>query len=71
MSKSEILAELPKLNPQERTEILDRLWHLEEQEALRVGPSPKEKALLDRELNDFKSTGDAGAPWKEVESRPR
>ncbi len=69
MSKSDILAELPKLDPRERGEILDELWRMEEEAALRGGPSSAEKAMLDRELADHESAPDAGAPWSEVESR--
>jgi len=71
MSKSDILAELHKLDPRERGEILDELWRIEEEAALRGGPSPEEKAILDHELADHESTPDAGAPWSEVESRLR
>jgi len=42
MSKLEILAELPRPSAQERAEILDRLWHLEEA----AGPTGREKTLL-------------------------
>jgi hypothetical protein len=71
MSKSDILAELPKLDARERGEILNELWRMEEEEALRSGPRPDEKAMLDRELADYESTRDAGAPWSEVEARLR
>jgi hypothetical protein len=30
MRKAEILAELPRLTPEDRAEILDRLWDMEE-----------------------------------------
>lgn len=42
MSKTEILAELPKLSAQDRGEILEQLWRLEEA----AGPTEREKALL-------------------------
>jgi hypothetical protein len=42
MSKTEILAELPKLSAQERGEILEQLWRLEEA----AGPSDYEKHAL-------------------------
>ena len=71
MSKSDILAELPKLDARARGEILDELWRMEEAEALLQGPRPEEKALLDQELADYETTRDAGAPWSEVESRLR
>ncbi len=72
MSKADILAELPKLEPGERREILDRIWELEEQDLLHGGePTPEEKAMLERELEDYRLNPDAGSPWEEVESRAR
>ncbi len=71
MSKSDILAELPKLTPADRSEILDQLWSLEEQEALRRGPAPEEKALLDTELADYAANPNAGSSWVEVQARLR
>ncbi len=71
MSKSDILAELPKLDASARREILGELWRIEEEAALRGGPSSDEKAMLDGELADYESTPDAGAPWSEVEARLR
>ena len=71
MSKADILAELPKLTADDRGEILDQLWSLEEQEALRRGPSAQEKALLDAELADYAANPDAGSSWAEVQARLR
>jgi putative addiction module component (TIGR02574 family) len=71
MSKAEILKQLPKLNPVELQEIRDRIWQLEEDELLsgRVQPSDAEKALLDREFEDFARDPTAGSSWEEVKSR--
>lgn len=71
MSKADILAELPKLTADDRGEILDQLWSLEEQEALRRGPSAQEQALLDVELADYAANPNAGSPWAEVQARLR
>ncbi|MGH8021933.1 MAG: hypothetical protein ACREIA_27355 [Opitutaceae bacterium] len=71
MSKAEILAVLPGLSPDERTEILDQLWRLEEEDALRQGPSTQEKELLDRELSKYQEDPDAVTPWKIAEARLR
>ena len=71
MSKSEILAALPKLSSQDRAEILQQLWSLEEEEAVRKGPSSEEKQLLDRELADYEKSNDPGTPWKVAEARLR
>lgn len=70
MSKAEILKELPKLKPDERREVLERLWDLEDQDLINgLGPSPEEKAILDRELADYQQTSDAGTPWQDVKKR--
>ena len=71
MSKAEILAELPKLTAEDRDDILNQLWSLEEQDALRRGPSAQEKALLDAELADCAANPNAGSPWVEVQARLR
>jgi hypothetical protein len=70
MSKSEILQELPKLKTEERREIFDRICEMEEMELLNgKGPSSEEKALLDRELEEYRKNPDAGSSWAEVEAR--
>ena len=71
MSKTDILAELPKLTPADRGEILDQLWSLEENDALQRGPSTEEKALLDAELADYAASPNSGSPWSEVQARLR
>lgn len=67
MSKAEIIAELTKLSPQERGEILANLWRMEEA----AGPTPREKALLDEAQADYEANPAAAAPWSEVEARLR
>ena len=71
MSKSEILAELPRLGRDDRVEILDRLWDLEEADAVHSGPTDADKAILDRELADFQRDGNAGESWQQAEQRLR
>ena len=72
MSKAEILSELPKLKPEERREVLESLWDLEERDLLNgIGPSADEKALLNREHDDFEKNPDVGAPWSETKARLR
>jgi len=72
MSKAEILEQLPKLRPEERREILERIWDLEERELLAGrGPTADEKALLDSELREYEQDPQAGVTWDEVESRLR
>lgn len=72
MSKAEILEELPKLQPDERSELLDRLHELAENDLLAgVGISGEEKAFLDREWQDFENHREAGRSWREVAVRLR
>jgi putative addiction module component (TIGR02574 family) len=67
MSKTEILAELPKLSAQDRGEILEQLWRLEEA----AGPTEREKTLLNEAQSAYDANPLAGAPWSEVEARLR
>ena len=71
MSKIEILTELPKLAVADRREILDQLCDLEERDLLNYGATPEEKALLDRELDEFRRDPSAGSTWNEVQARIR
>jgi putative addiction module component (TIGR02574 family) len=71
MSKKEILAELPKLDIQDRREIFDRICEMEEHDLLNGVATPEEKALLDRELEEYRNNPDAGSSWNEVEARIR
>ena len=72
MSKAEILKELPALQPADRREIFDRLCDLQERDLLAgQPPTPEEKALLDRELEDYRKNPNAGSSWEEVEARLR
>jgi putative addiction module component (TIGR02574 family) len=67
MSKTEILAELPKLSAQDRGEILEQLWRLEEA----AGPTENEQALLNDAQVAYDANPTAGAPWSEAEIRLR
>ena len=70
MSKAEILQELPNLKPEERQEVLERLWDLTEQDVVRgISPTAEERALLDRELDDYQKSPSAGTPWNEVRKK--
>jgi len=45
---------------------------MEEADLLRGAPlDAEEKSMLDLELNDYQANPNAGAEWKEVESRLR
>jgi putative addiction module component (TIGR02574 family) len=67
MSTAEILAELPRLSAQERAEILDRLWRLEDA----AGPTEREKTLLNEAQARYDADPTAGVPWRDVEARLR
>jgi len=68
----EILAELPKLELADRREIFDRICEMEERDLIQGSqPTDEEKALLDRELEDYKKDPEAGSAWNEVEARLR
>jgi putative addiction module component (TIGR02574 family) len=66
MSKAEILAELPRLTPEDRAEILNRLWDMEER-----GPTEHEKAVLNEAQAAYDADSSPGTPWREVEARMR
>ena len=73
MSKTEILAELPKLTSDERYEIrlklaeLDSDGWLDDDDPL----TDEEKALLEARLAAYEKDADAGSSWEEVEIRVR
>ena len=71
MSKVEILAALPKLGVADRREIFDHLCDLEERDLLDGVATPEEKALLDRELEEYRRHPDAGSSWEDVKARIR
>jgi putative addiction module component (TIGR02574 family) len=71
MSKTEILAELPNLSPEERFEIrlklaeLDRDGWLDDDDPL----TNQEKALLDARLADLDLNPETSIPWDEARKR--
>ena len=73
MSKSQILAELPKLAPEERKEVRARLAELDDDGWLDANDplTNAEKALLNARLAAYEKDPDAGSSWEEVESRIR
>jgi putative addiction module component (TIGR02574 family) len=66
VSKEQLIAELEKLSPEERQEIFEAFWprdfDLSE-------PTEDEKALLDRELEDYRKNPTDVVPWEEVKAR--
>jgi len=75
MSKAEILEELPKLMPEERQELLEKICQLDrlpEDEWLHASElTDADKALLDTRLASYAADPDAGSTWEEVEARIR
>lgn len=71
MSKIEILEELPKLTPEDRQEIRQKINEIDGTEWL-DGEEPltdDEKALLEARLAAYEGDPDAGSSWEEVEAR--
>lgn len=67
MSKAEILEELPKLSPSERSQLFARLSELHEADLVGdAGPTNAERQLLDEALEEFARDRDPGKPWREV-----
>jgi putative addiction module component (TIGR02574 family) len=70
MSKTEILAELPRLQPNELAEVQAKLDELAGESWLDRGElSQDDKAALDANLADYQRTPDAGSSWEEVKAR--
>jgi hypothetical protein len=67
MSKADILSELPRLTSEERAEILESLWQLEEA----GGPSERERKVLNEAQASYDANPSAGSSWREVEERLR
>ena len=72
MGKAEIFAELPRLNAEDRSQVLQRLYELQDRDLLQgIEPSPKEKLILDEALAEFQRDGNLGIPWRESLRRIR
>jgi hypothetical protein len=70
MSKAQILAELPKLKPEERHQVFQKLCELQDDDIVRgIAPSPQEKKLLEEALAEFERDGNSGKPWRTVFER--
>ncbi len=72
MGKAEILAELPHLKAEDRTQVFQRLCELQDDDLLHgIGPSAQEKLILDAALAKFQRDGNPGTPWRETLRRLR
>ena len=71
MSKTEILAELPKLTPDERFEIRVKLAELDGDRWLDDDDplTDEQKALLDTRLADMEQNPNVSIPWEEAKKR--
>jgi len=71
MSKAEILAEIPKLTPQEREEIYLKLAALDGDKWLDADDplTEEQKALLEARLADMEKYPEKSIPWSEAEAR--
>ena len=70
MSKTEILAELPRLQLGELAEVQAKLDELAGEAWLDNGElSTADKAALDAALAEYQAHPDAGTPWREVLAR--
>lgn len=70
MSKTEILAELPKLQPHELAEVQAKLDELVGDTWLDSGElSATDKSKLDAALADYNTNPDAGSSWNDVKAR--
>ena len=67
MSKAEILEELPKLSPEERSQLFARLAELHEADLMSGGePTLAERQALDEALEEFARDRNPGQPWRDV-----
>jgi len=72
MSKTDIMIELPKLTPDERREILDKIWELDGADWLDSGELTNvDRVLIEQRLAEHEGNPDAAVPWDEVEARLR
>jgi len=70
MSKAEIIAELPKLQPDELAEVQAKLDELAGEVWRDNGElSAADKKALDAALADYEKDPDVGSPWDEVKAR--
>ena len=70
MSKSEILMELPKLTPEERQEVRERLAEIDGTDWLDDGQlTDDEKALIDSRLDECERNPRSFIHWDEAKAR--
>ena len=66
MGKAEILAALPGLKADERRQVFQRLYELQDEDILQGSePTADEKRVLDQALAEIERDGNAGTPWRQ------
>ena len=72
MSKTDIMSELPKLTPDERREILDKIWELDGGDWLDSGElTNADRVLIEQRLAEHEGNPESSVPWDDVEDRLR
>ena len=70
MSKAEILAELPKLSPEDLAEIQAKLNELAGRDWVDNGElSEEDKRALNEAITDYEKNPDSVIPWEEVKAQ--
>jgi putative addiction module component (TIGR02574 family) len=69
MSKAQIIDELPKLSPEERRDIVEKIHELDHNGWLAEDLSPEEIALIEQRLADHRKNPNAAVPWAEADAR--
>lgn len=69
MSLTEILNELPRLQPEERARVLDKVFEIDGAWMDGGELTPEEKHLLESRLAEHDQNPGAGVPWEEVKAR--
>ena len=71
MSKAEILAEIPKLTPQEREEIYLKLAELDDKNWMDADDplTDADKALIESRIEAHEKNPQTAIPWEEFDAR--
>ena len=71
MSKAEILAEIPKLTPQEREEIYLKLAELDDNKWMDADDplTDADKALIESRIEAHEKNPQTAVPWEEFDAR--
>ncbi len=64
---ADLLAEVLRLSPSERLQLIEALWDTLSEEDIPV--TPEERALLDARLSDLEANPGDQSPWSEVKAR--